>query len=206
MYSSLWSPELRQGDIVGEIFLPTIGTNFQSIVGGTSLTGATEKQQHERVIIGGDYHYLVIVSHCCEFNEGKRNKFLVARLQRPRQNLSSEQYEALRLSNDVEARASSGEPVAGLDSFLLDPVPGSLDEERVASFTSITAVPLSMKEDFRAAKIAELDHGTRILFRAKLAWFFGRTADDIPDAEKAPAKLERADLLRETPGATSSTR
>jgi hypothetical protein len=184
VYSALWSPRLRQGDVVGPVRLPTIGKNFQSIVTESSLTGTTPKQQPTQVIIEAGYHHVAIISHCCEFNEGKRNKFLVARLQTPQGNLSAEQYEALRLSNDIQARVEANLAVAGVDSFFLEPIPGHIDGNQVVVFTSITAVPLSMQDDFLTAKRAELDQEHRIQFRGKLAWFFGRAADDIPDDEK----------------------
>ncbi len=185
MYSPVWSPRLRQGDIVGPLFLPTLGKNFQWVTPGTSLTGTLADQKAGKVLIDGEYHLLAVVSHCCEFNEGKRNKFLVARLQSPPGNLTAEQMEALEKSNDVEARAEEKESIAGVDTFLLDPLPDYFEQPQVVVFTAITPVPMSMREDFAKSKLAELDQATRERFRSKLAWFFGRHAEDIPDEEKS---------------------
>ena len=43
-----------------------------------------------------DQKLVVVVSHDCEFNEGKRNKLLVARIENIPGNLTSEQQEDLR--------------------------------------------------------------------------------------------------------------
>ena len=99
-------------------------------------------------------------------------------------NLTPEERAALRASNDVEARAEANETVAGVDCYLFDPLEGVLEEECIASFTTITPLPMKFADDFLAAKRAELEHSHRELFRKKLAWFFGREADDIPDHQR----------------------
>lgn len=184
MYSRLWSPTLRQGDILGPAFLPTIGRTFESVTEDSSLTGDVEERERRKVIISGEKHYLAVVSHCCEFNDGKRNKFLLARLKGVPGNLDDQERRALRLSNDVTQRAEEGEDVAGVDAFMVEPIAGAFEAEQVVAFTTITAFPMAMKDDLVKAKRAELNHATRVQFREKLAWFFGRAGDDIPDEEK----------------------
>ena len=184
MYSRLWSPTLRQGDILGPAFLPTIGRTFEWVIEDSSLTGNADARERRKVLIPGEKHYLAVVSHCCEFNEGKRNKFLLARLKSMPGNLDDEERRALRLSNDVAKRAEKDGDVAGVDAFVVEPIPGAFETEQVVSFTTITAFPMAMKDDLAKAKKAELDHATRVQFREKLAWFFGRVGDDIPDEEK----------------------
>jgi len=163
-----------------------LGREFKTIGTSRSLS-SIEGQDHKEVILQGDYYHLAIVSHCCEFNEGKRAKFLVARLQTVRGDLSSEQLEAVRLSNDIEARAEAGEAIDGLDGFLFEPVPGQFDQPMVASFQTITPIPTSMADSLKSTKRAELEHDVRVQFRRKLGFFFGREADDVPEDEKAPA-------------------
>jgi hypothetical protein len=74
--------------------------------------------------------------------------------------------------------------VAGVDSFLLDPLPPHFDVERVVVFTTIAPFPMKMHESFVSAKRAELEHEVRVQFREKLAWCFGRHAEDVPDDKK----------------------
>ena len=149
-----------------------------------------EEEGYSEVVIGGDWRFVAVVSHDCEFNEGKRNKFLVARIERVPGNLTDEQRIDLRESNDVEARADAEKTVAGVDSFVYDPLPGALEDESVASFKTITPLPTSLIDYYVSTKKAELEHEQRLLFRKKLAWFFGRFAEDVPDEEKFPRPVE----------------
>jgi hypothetical protein len=146
-----------------------------------SLAATTPEQSFQDVIISGEWRFVVVASHDCEFNEAKRNRFLVARVEDVPGNLTPEQRVALRESNDVNARAEAEETVAGVDSFLLDPVPGAFDQESVAVFTMLLPFPMRLKDEFVSKKRAELEHDHRERFRAKLAWFFGRVGEDIDD-------------------------
>jgi hypothetical protein len=128
--------------------------------------------------------FAVIVSHDCEFNEGKRNKLLLARLQSVPRNLSPEQLEDLRQSNDIETRIARGLTVAAVDSWLFASVPGAFDDEHVANFGTITPLPMKLSSELLSVKRAELAHAPRVLFRKKLAYFVGRDAEDIPETEK----------------------
>lgn len=127
---------------------------------------------------------MAVVSHDCELNEDKRNKLLIARLQNVQGNLTEAQIEALWASNDVVARVEADETVAAVDSFALQPLPGHFDRPQVVNFATTTPVPMSMKADLATVKKAELTHDFRVLLRKKLAWFFGRDGEDIPDEDK----------------------
>lgn len=182
--------------MVGPIALPLLGTEFEVITPTRSLTKDLTASASGKLIIDAPNSLVAVVSHDCEFNEGKRNKLLVARLQNLPGNLTEERTEAIWASNDVEARVATGEPVAVVDNFALDPLTGVFDRPQVVSFTTITPLPMAMASDLLAAKRGELTHDVRVRLRKKLAWFLGRDADDIPDAEKsdapAPAENEQA--------------
>lgn len=188
MYSARWSPRLRQGDILGPIPLPLMGTDFGVVFRTKSLIDPTAGgDQQLSVTIPAARVVAAVVSHDCEFNERKRNKLLVARLQSVQGNLSDNERQALRESNDVQARADADLTVAGVDSFLFSPLPGVFEDEQVANFATITSLPMKMADDLRAQKRAELNQETRVLLRLKLAWFVGRTADDLPNDGKFDA-------------------
>jgi hypothetical protein len=187
VYLDCWSPGLRQGDIVGKISLPLLGAKFEVLAGAQSLVAPPPDQAPKRVVVETTETLVVVISHDCEFNERKRNKLLVARLQRTQGNLTPEQREALRASNDVEVRVLAELPVAGVDCWVFDPLPGIFDKERIASFTTITPLPMGMHDELLTSKKAELRHDERVKFRSKLAWFMGRDAEDIPPGEKTPA-------------------
>lgn len=185
MYADRWSRRLRQGDIVGPFPLPLMGKDVSLGFKSSTLIAPTPGDAPLTVTMPAANVHVAIISHDCEFNEDKRNKMLVARLQGPQGNLTEEQWEALRASNDVLARSEAGLPVAGVDSFLVDPVPGLFDTEQVVSFSTITPLPMKMAGDLYKLKCAEMTHETRVRFREKLAWFVGRDGDDIPDDEKS---------------------
>jgi hypothetical protein len=182
VYAERWSPGLRQGDVLGPLPLPLMGTEFLIVAQTRSLIGP--EVGRFSVTIPADEVHVAVISHDCEFNEDKRNKLLLARLQRVQGNLTAEEREDLRASNDVEARAAAGHDIVSVDAFVLPPLPGSFNEEMVVNFATITALPMKMADDLRSRKRAELVQETRVLFRKKLAWFFGRAAEDIPDDEK----------------------
>jgi hypothetical protein len=184
VYSDRWSPRLRQGDIIGPIPLPLMGKDVGIGFRSPSLIAPTAGEQELTVTIPAAKVVVTVISHDCEFNEEKRNKLLVARLQGVQGNLTDEQRQALRDSNDVQARSDAGLNVAGVDAFLFSPLPDVYDDEQVANFGTITPLPMKMADELLDEKRAELGQETRVLFRLKLAWFFGRAADDIPDDEK----------------------
>lgn len=184
MYADQWSPRLRQGDILGPIALPLMGNDFTVMFKSQSLIAPSVGDEEFTVSMKASKVLVTVISHDCEFNEGKRNKLLIARLQKPQSNLTDEQRQALRDSNDVEARLEAKLDIAGVDGFVFAPVPGVLEEEQVASFTTITPLPMKMSGELYGQKRAELAHHHRVLFRGKLAWFMGRAAEDIPEDEK----------------------
>jgi len=187
VYSDLWSSRLRQGDIVGPIILPLISKDITIVAAAPKLTGLAPEQAFTQIIMPAESRLAAILSHDCEFNEEKRNKLLVARIQNVPGNLSEEERERLRASNDVEALLSVDPDarIAGVDGFVLAPLTGVFDTEQVVAFATITSLPMRMKDDLLAAKRAEMVHADRVRLRQKLAWFFGRAGDDLPDSEKS---------------------
>ncbi len=201
MYSPRWSKRLRQGDVISELFLPTMGKNFGVMTMGTGLSTTVSGSPVRKVLIDAKKHPLMVISHCCEFNEGKRNKFLAARLQPVRGDWSQEQVDDLKESNNIKVPTEDGREIAGVDSFYLDPIEGLLPKAQTAMFISITPLPMDMKDEVFEKKIAELDHDTRLLLREKLAWFFGgRTKEDILDEDKIDAPTRSELLAREGGG------
>lgn len=186
MYSNRWSPGLRQGDVLGELYFPALAAVVQMQTTVSSFAATAAPEAGGPFVVPADRKFAVVVSHCCEFNEGKTNRMLLARLERVPGNLSSEQLVELRRANDFESEIAAGaEKVAGVDNFVFEPLPGCFDEEMVVSFSSMTPFPMKHKDNFVAVKRAELTHEVRLLFRKKLAWFVGgRDPDDIDDSLK----------------------
>jgi hypothetical protein len=132
--------------------------------------------------------YAMVVSHDCEFNEGKRDQFLAARTRHLDPRLTEEELEELRSGNNAAARAEAGEAVA-IDTFYLDPLPGVFETPRIVDFCTMTPFPTKLVSDAAKLKLAELEHEERVRLREKLALFVGRTAEDISNDEKFDAPL-----------------
>jgi hypothetical protein len=106
-----------------------------------STTGIAEPSGGavQKMLVPAKPRYVVIASHDCEFNDGKRDRIVVARLMAVPQH-QAHQVDTLRLSNDIEARHMADEPVDGVDNFLFDPLDDCLPEPHVAVFTTLTAL------------------------------------------------------------------
>ena len=206
-----WTPWLRQGDVFGPVDFPLQRSAFPRISPPASpATAALETQAPSGVepfatgpqaLIQTAVAYAVVVSHDCEFNPGKRNFFLAARVDRMPHDVRNDSalVDELRAGNDYHARSSEGNPIA-LDAFFLEPISGVLYGEPgyVANFTSITPFSMKFKKDLLKLKRAELKHSHREQLRAKLAVFFSRSSDDVADELKVerppdPGTLEWRD-------------
>jgi len=193
MYSELWSPRLRQGDVLGPLHLPLVGRK-QEVIAALEAVGSETGGAADRMIVPAARRHVVVVSHDCEFNEAKRDRLLLARVQSVPQSPGLD-FDALRASNDIDARHAAGAPVVGVDNFVLDPLPEHFEEPQVVVFTTVTPYPAkNMLAELQRVKQAELLHSQRLLLRRKLAWFFLRGEEDVDEAEKRPAVEVRKDF------------
>jgi hypothetical protein len=190
VYCGRWSPGLRQGDIFGQVLFPlAVAKLRQTSQAGAWLAG--EDQATHALEMPAKHVYAVVISHDCEFNEGKRDQFLAARIRQLDPRLTEDQLQELRSGNEAAARAEAGETVA-IDTFYLDPLPGVFDEPRLVDFCTITPFPMKVATAACTLKRAELEHEDRVRLREKLALFVGRTAEDVPEDQKFDAPSEVA--------------
>lgn len=200
MYSDRWSPGLRQGDIFGEFPFPLLKGKESWTYPGFSVSG-TAVPTH--VSITTPLRWAIVVSHDCEFNEGKRTHFVVARLDSINKKTSDEEIEELRAANDYEAAADNGIPVP-LDTFFLEPVPGAFDSPMLANFACLASLPTETHQpEALRLKKAELLQEHRELLRGRLGVFFARHTADIPDDEKKPPPESPAEPDMPQPEAAS---
>jgi hypothetical protein len=183
VYAERWTPEvLRQGDVVGEIPFPTPKLNLHGVVQAT-FVGVT-REKIESFVVPASYRYAVVVSHDCEFNEGKRETFHLARLVRIPYDLSDEQQEKLWAFNDPFID-EHGEPKYGaIDTFVVEPIVGRFEHRMLVDFGSITPFPMTLAQQVLALKCAEMLHAEREKLRRKVAFYFGRDAEDDVAAEE----------------------
>jgi hypothetical protein len=194
MYAERWSPRLRQGDIFGEVDFPFSKAGYARVFDASSIAATGEQAIPTQLQIGCSRRFAIVTSHDCEFNERKRIHFLVARIETLSSGgLEAEQMEELRRGNDIAATSESGNPIA-LDTFFLEPLDGVFEEPQRVNFASITPFPMKAKTDLLKLKRAELQHEHRVMLREKLAAFFARVADDIPDEAKVDVPADPQDL------------
>lgn len=185
MYSSSWSPTLRQGDILDQ--LPFFSLKLEANVVSTGLATGTEvSEEAHSILVPVQYRFLAVLSHDCEFNVGKRSSFIVARLIAVRRDLSDEQRRQLRAANDIMRAAESVGAYGALDTFLVDPVPDAFSDEMQIDFVNVMSCPMKAAPEYLRHKRAEMLHPDRVMLRRKLALFFGRDAEDVPDEDKRP--------------------
>jgi hypothetical protein len=180
VYSATWSPGFRQGDVLGKLFFPNTGR--LTVVSQGQLAGDVTPANDRQYVEAREY-YVLVISHDCEFNEGKRTHFAVARIEPLASRLKADELELLRLGNDVERAAAENRNVP-LDTFYLDPIQGIWGGPRRANLGVVTSYPMEIATRSDQFKKAELAHEHRVLLRRKLGVFFGRDAEDIPEAEK----------------------
>jgi hypothetical protein len=204
LYSKLWSKTLRQGDVCGPILYPKFKSPPQQVLRPQGW--AADAAVNDTLELPADSRRVVVVSHCCEFNETKRAQFLVARIQDFAPNLSPADRAAIRAANDA-IRKSEDDESEGLesqddesegdetddgkrydyiDTFVLEPIPNCFAEPQLVSFTTIMALPIAMASNIKALKHAELEHEHREKLRNKLGFFLGRKGDDVDESEKVP--------------------
>ena len=186
MYASQWSLSLRQGDILGKVRFPHAKTRFVWVGAGGGLSAATASEPTQAMVEVSP-RYVMVISHDCEFNEGKRTHLLVARIDSVNAKLPPEELDELRRGNDVVAASKDGTPVA-LDSFIIDPLAGHFESHRRVNFTAVASYPMNYRDEALKLKRAELEHEQRLLLRAKIGYFFSRDADDVSDDQKVSAE------------------
>jgi hypothetical protein len=186
VYSTRWTQHLRQGDVFGRIPYPKFkGAPQQSQRPAGWAAGAKVSEYLEYPV---DQRFAVIVSHDCEFTADRRPHFLVARVQDFSPRISEEQRAAIRAANDaVREKPEAPERFDYIDTFVLEPLSGCFEDNQLVSFTTITALPMSMSGTVLDLKQAELEHEDRVRLRKKLGFFLGRDGDDVPDQDKTDA-------------------
>ena len=190
----MWSQRLRQGDVFGLIDYPSAKAGLQRATSPAAHPAHGELADPKLAIMACSARYAVVVSHDCDFNEGKREYFLAASIHEldPRDR-KPERLEKLRLDNDAH-RHSPANQIA-LRGFLLEPVPGCFDEPMLAVFDTITPISMRFKAEKLKLKRAEMDQEHRVQLREKLALFVARAVDDIAHELKVNPPEDSTELV-----------
>lgn len=137
--------------------------------------------------------YALVVSHDCDFNEGKRDFFLAASIHdlNP-QDQKPERLEKLRQDNDADRHTAATQIT--LRGFFLEPLPGIFEEPKLAVFDTITPIAMKFRGDMLKVKRAEMDHEHRVMLRKKLGLFISREEKDIEDELKVEPPADPTEL------------
>jgi hypothetical protein len=180
VYVARWSRNLRQGDIFGLTLYPKLKSQPR-----IARTHGWQVDAEQAIALEylADEQYAVVISHCCEFSEGKRERFLIARTQKFPPRMEPEMRATIEASN-AAVRVDEDQPERRewLEFFVLDPVVGCFDDDkRLVDFTTIMSVHKTMISHIKDMKKAELEQPHREQFRKKLGLFLARDADDVKE-------------------------
>jgi hypothetical protein len=168
-----WSEQLRQGDVVGPIRFPNYTANMTVPAQLSSLSMSAESGElQNRIIVDSKSYKVVVLSHCCEFNDDKRDRLLVA----PIWPAPADKVDSLRENNDVIRRLSQDgvDTVGWVNSFLYEEAAGVFDRPNAVRFEQMVSLPKAWHDDFMADKQVEITDAVRDQLRLKLAYFFYR--------------------------------
>lgn len=184
---------LRQGDVIRGIYFPTY--SFPELLLLHKIDDVGGLKFDKRVVVGATQRFAVVISQCCEFNEGKRNAFSLAammgvkemlRVGTTRWGFNLAQLipaahlripvDRLRAANVIDE--NSGEPNAAVNSYLYDSGGNVLTEPQVVDFTRVISIRMEDQKAVLRAKVLQLDSDHRLEFQFKLAHFYGRPAEE----------------------------
>lgn len=198
MYEEPDRSTLRQGDVIQRLLLPRYSLGNLGLI--YRFAPDDNHVFDDRGAVGMTNSLAVVLSQCCEFNQGKRQAFSVAELLPARRmgtwtlplwglNLAEltplkyvmargidrrELVDALRRGNEIDTGAR--EKNTSLHLFLYDSDGAVLEEPHVADFSRVTSIRMKDMGRVRERKVLQLDEDSRAKFRMKLAYFYGRSA------------------------------
>lgn len=189
---------LRQGDVLRDVYMPRYSLKDLALLhtlcsseGATVFAGKS--------ILKTECRHAVVLSQCCEFDEGKRNGFSIAALvpwtgrKSPLVTRSwgfviaelvpvlrsafrgfagspTETLEALRRANDSSLREA-------MNTYLFEEHPDDLSEPHLADFTQVMSVKMKDRHTLVGHKVLQLTQEARRQFQLKLGMFYSRKAE-----------------------------
>ena len=184
---------LRQGDVIRDFCFPRYSIADLRLLHAVAPDGSTKFDN--RAILKSEHRFAVVLSQCCEFNEGKRNAFTLGfvgslrELLRPsptlwgfnlaelvplkRSPLRQRTVEEIRKANELNL--PSGETRA-VNVYLLEADGHHLTEPHIVDFSRVISVNIKDHESVCHLKVLQMTSHYRRQFQEKLAYFYGRRA------------------------------
>ena len=191
--STLDLTTLRQGDVVRDFCFPRY--SFPKVRLLYSLGGEQPPQFDGQAVLLAKHQYAVVLSQCCEFNEGKRNAFSLGLVKSLRELLTPEltvcgvnlaalwplsksplrmhTVEEIRKANKLDLRGGANKAV---NVYFLEPDGNYLQEPHIVDFSQVISIRMEDKNVVLKTKVLQMTDDNRRQFQQKLAYFYGRRA------------------------------
>lgn len=187
--------ELRQGDIISEVYLPKFNMNEVGYLQKMGDDGLFKSPEHAVMTV--TCQYVAVISQCCEFTADRRNSFSLAGLIDMRRRPSRDwRVFGINLAEIVSwksiawnrtgqldlLKANTFDPETGtveyVNSYFLRPDGTHLKDVHAIDFTRVFSVRIKDKAKFIRNKVLQLDDDNRLKLQQKLAYFYARPALD----------------------------
>jgi len=112
--------------------------------------------------------YFVYLSHECDYNDNKRQFFLLTPMLGIDQGIrrSKANFDRIILSNDVKQHTHY------LNQFYFAPNPPTFPEDKLIDFTRIMSFPIKEKDELLRNKCAQLKQENQNLLKTKIGYYF----------------------------------
>lgn len=150
------------GDILSGLKLPNLKKDEFHLVSQSN----DDKTYSVRLMMPTDF--FVYLSHECDFNENKRQYFILAPMFGIPADVRrrTDDFHRLINSNDVKAHPNY------LNLFYYSPSPPRFSEDKLMDFTRVISVPVTLRQQLLESKVLELTLKNRLLIKDKLGYYF----------------------------------
>jgi hypothetical protein len=193
MYEAVLEDSLRQGDVIKGIYFPRYSLPTLSLLHKLDKEGTPAFE--DRALVKAQHAFAVVLSQCCEFQEGKRNAFSLARLFDVKSLLLNRvtswginlaqllparyqqlAVDQLRIANHVNV--DHPEETKAINGYFYDAHGAILTEPYFVDFTQVFSVDMKDSSKILKLKVLQLDNEHRLEFQLKLGYFYTRPAGD----------------------------
>lgn len=160
---------LYPGDIICDLNLPNLKTDAFQMV-------SHNDGQKYSVRLMMTNKYFVYLSHECDYNDDKRQFFLLTPMLGIDQKIrrSKDNFDRVISSNDVKQHPHY------LNQFYFEPNPPVFPEDKVIDFTRIISFSVKEKDGLLKNKCSQLKQEIRNLLKTKMGYYFVHSQQVTP--------------------------
>lgn len=188
--------ELRQGDIIADVYLPRFGIADVNFLHKLKPDGSFDFSK--QAIMHTSSQFVAVISQCCELNPNKRNSFSLAGLIGLTEWLSPERkvfgfnlaevvpwkksdWRQHEIDKLLKANSIDGgqEKLEHVNVYCLEADGSHFKEPHLIDFTRVFSIRISEMGRVLRNKILQLDKAHRVELQRKLAYFYARPAEEV---------------------------